>query len=91
MQERTIGILTTSVALCALLVATDALAFGRGGGGGGGGHFGGGGGHFGGGFGGHGMGMGGGWGGGGGLGRSMALAVERIGVVVAASEAMVLG
>lgn len=53
MQKRTIGVLATSVALCALLVASDASAFGRGGGGGGGGggfHGGGGGGHIGGGF-----------------------------------------
>jgi LTXXQ motif family protein len=68
MQKRTIGILATSVALCALLTVSDASAAGRGGGGGhgggghgggghgGGGHFGGG--HFGGGrgFGGHGLG-----------------------------------
>ena len=51
MKKNTIGIFATSVALCALLAATEASAFGRGGGGhgGGGAHFGGGGGaHFGG-------------------------------------------
>jgi hypothetical protein len=42
MQKRTIGILATSVALCALLVASDASAVGRGGGRGGGGFHGGG-------------------------------------------------
>jgi hypothetical protein len=64
MSKRTIGILTTSVAVVALCVVTDVSAFaGRGGGGGGGGHgFGGGGGHgFGGGGGFHGFGGGGGF------------------------------
>ncbi len=56
MHKKTIGILATSVALCALCLATEASAFGRGGGGGGGGggfrgggggfHMGGGGGGF---------------------------------------------
>jgi len=42
MQRKSIGVLATSVALCALLVATDASAIGRGGGRGGGGRSGGG-------------------------------------------------
>jgi len=53
MQKARIRILVTSVALCALMVASDALAAGHGGGGGGGGFHGGGGGGF------HGMGGGG--------------------------------
>jgi hypothetical protein len=43
-RKRTVGVLATSVALCALCVAIDTSAFGRGGGGGGGFHGGGGGG-----------------------------------------------
>ena len=69
MSKRTIGVLATSAALCALIVATDASAFGGGHGGGGGGggfHGGGGGGGFGG-FHGGGGGFGGFHGGGGGL------------------------
>jgi LTXXQ motif family protein len=82
MKKKTIGILATSVAVCALCIVTDASAIARGGGGGGGGHGGGGGGggfHGGGGGGGgfhgggggfagfHGGGGGGGWHGGGGF------------------------
>src|SRR5215471_20534510 len=63
MKKRTIGILATSVAVCALCIVTDASAIAGGGhgGGGGGGHGGGGGGHGGGGFAGGFHGGGGGW------------------------------
>src|SRR6516165_6134419 len=64
MTKRTVGILATSVAVCALCIVTDASAIaggGKGGGGGGGGGFHGGGGGFAGGF----HGGGGGWHGGG--------------------------
>jgi ABC-type transporter MlaC component len=70
MKKKTIGILATSVAICALCVVTDASAIARGGGGGGGHGGGGGGGHGFGGGGGHGFGGGGGFhgfGGGGGF------------------------
>jgi LTXXQ motif family protein len=69
MKKRTIGILATSVAVCALCIVTDASAIAGGHGGGGGGHgggFGGGGGH-GGGFGGFAAHVGGGHGGFGGF------------------------
>src|SRR6516225_4907356 len=72
MTKRTIGILATSVAVCALCIVTDASAIAGGGhgGGGGGGHGGGGGGHGGGGFAGGFHGGGGGWHGGGFAARS---------------------
>jgi LTXXQ motif family protein len=79
MKKKTIGILATSVAVCALCIVTDASAIAGGHGGGGGGHGGGGGGHGGGGgFAAHSI--GGGIGHGGGLGGFHGFAAPRGGI-----------